>query len=943
MAEPANEACEEKEEEKMEEEEDDGDRMALVEPPGGRHCTDAWCLIVLVLAWMAYIVVTVIGMADGNPAKLYLPRDYAGSYCGVEANWNDGPNLQDAESLTYTMNVTATTDTIVKKFLCSTAVSNQLAGGGGLSALLNDSEVMQYRCDCCLDPCKTCTGAYEVGGDLQNGAEAKSKIGDMMTDLHGDGSDLFNSGGANGDSFANMWSDATKYLNAVCMPNCQETVGDTPRRWVYTMAPDDPLKYYWDLLANSTDTETTLKETIETYFTFDAIPESRCPYHESLCIPFPGVDLKDSEMGYCTFEMASSVSSSIGSEAAEAMASAASDAIASGATETFGQWFGDFERAIPAFILMAFSSFVVGIIFMVLLRMFVKICTWTAIFMVFVALMLGGGVSYVRSFQCAGMGMFETTSSVASAAVVAATTTVNGEARSEELTGDGADYEGAQYKTRGAYTCAKWGEGIAAENGYNSSEYPDSKLEENYCRNPYKEGDINKGTTIWCYTTDATVTWQECDPVGVIKPICTNGYAVNDETIRQCLEILAYVLWAFAIIYLLALLFLRKRIQLAVAVNECAAKFVAQHPLVLLVPIIQGLIGVLWIALWAASASFLLSQVPDGYTPKGVYATYAEAYGTSKDPGACTGEWPTGSVYRDDNRCDTVTVDGQEIQACWRCSPPRYVFDARFMVSFFVFLWNNALNVAIGQCLIAGAAGVWFFTTNEKKGTKKAIQRGARNVFRYHLGSVAFGAFIIAVIQMIRAILYYYEQQAKAQKNRVMVLILKICRCLMWCFEKCMKFLNKNAYIQIALVGTNFCTSAKKAFFLILKNAVRFGTVALLGSMIHWIGWIFIVVATVALGYLYLVSLHPDVSMGINLAVYIAVAYVAAQVFMNVFGLAVDTILQCFLVCEEMSLSIGDGGEKGFVPRNMLGLLDIKPPSDDDEKADAKETPETKN
>ena len=40
----------------------------------------------------------------------------------------------------------------------------------------------------------------------------------------------------------------------------------------------------------------------------------------------------------------------------------------------------------------------------------------------------------------------------------------------------------------------------------------------------------------------------------------------------------------------------------------------------------------------------------------------------------------------------------------------------------------------------------------------------------------------------------------------------------------------RNAYIQIALMGTNFCVSAKKAFFLILRNAFRFGTVAILGA-----------------------------------------------------------------------------------------------------------------
>jgi len=39
--------------------------------------------------------------------------------------------------------------------------------------------------------------------------------------------------------------------------------------------------------------------------------------------------------------------------------------------------------------------------------------------------------------------------------------------------------------------------------------------------------------------------------------------------------------------------------------------------------------------------------------------------------------------------------------------------------------------------------------------------------------------------------------------------------------EKFLKFLNKNAYIMIAVHGKNFCTSAKNAFFLLMRNIVR--------------------------------------------------------------------------------------------------------------------------
>merc|ERR1712070_341341 len=102
------------------------------------------------------------------------------------------------------------------------------------------------------------------------------------------------------------------------------------------------------------------------------------------------------------------------------------------------------------------------------------------------------------------------------------------------------------------------------------------------------------------------------------------------------------------------------------------------------------------------------------------------------------------------------------------------------------------------------------------------------------------------------------EKQASAAKNRVLVLVLKALQCCIWCFEKCLKYLNKNAYIQIALVGKGFCTSAKAAFFLIFRNMARFGAVAMLGSIIYYVGIVFITVGTTVLGYFLLKALHPE-------------------------------------------------------------------------------------
>merc|ERR1719436_818154 len=140
----------------------------------------------------------------------------------------------------------------------------------------------------------------------------------------------------------------------------------------------------------------------------------------------------------------------------------------------------------------------------------------------------------------------------------------------------------------------------------------------------------------------------------------------------------------------------------------------------------------------------------------------------------------------------------------------------------------------------------------------------------------------------------------------------------LWCFEKCVQFLNKNAYIQIALLGTNFCTSAKNAFFLILRNAGRFGTMMILGNIIRFIGMSFIVVASTLSGYFILELMHPRAPPTFPVLIYFSVAYVVAKLYMNVFGLAVDTALQCFIIVEEHKI------DAEFVPKLLRKFVDHK-------------------
>ena len=54
---------------------------------------------------------------------------------------------------------------------------------------------------------------------------------------------------------------------------------------------------------------------------------------------------------------------------------------------------------------------------------------------------------------------------------------------------------------------------------------------------------------------------------------------------------------------------------------------------------------------------------------------------------------------------------------------------------------------------------------------------------------------------------------------------------LLWLLENCIKYISKNAYIQIALTNNSFFKSAWNAFALIIKHAHRFGFTATIGGV----------------------------------------------------------------------------------------------------------------
>jgi len=103
--------------------------------------------------------------------------------------------------------------------------------------------------------------------------------------------------------------------------------------------------------------------------------------------------------------------------------------------------------------------------------------------------------------------------------------------------------------------------------------------------------------------------------------------------------------------------------------------------------------------------------------------------------------------------------------------------------------------MAFSLFVIASSACIWYFSQNDcHLPVTKSFYRG----IRYHLGSLAFGALLVTIVQMIRIVLNYLKAKADASgatKNFMVKALFIYLNYYLWYVERVIQFINRNAYI----------------------------------------------------------------------------------------------------------------------------------------------------
>jgi len=201
----------------------------------------------------------------------------------------------------------------------------------------------------------------------------------------------------------------------------------------------------------------------------------------------------------------------------------------------------------------------------------------------------------------------------------------------------------------------------------------------------------------------------------------------------------------------------------------------------------------------------------------------------------------------------------------------------------------------------------WYFSDSRLELTHHILSRSAYNAFRYHLGSLAFGSLLLAIIKFIKWYFVFLKEKVHKEgldKNCCVKFLCCCVGCYVACFERFIKFIDKHAYIQVALSGDNFCKAAKNAFEITLENAARFAALGSIGDIFTFIGKFFITTLSSYFGFLIIThsSIYSDhIQSPIPATVvFIIISYSVSGLFVGVYEMSCDTIIQVFLVDEKI-------------------------------------------
>jgi len=357
---------------------------------------------------------------------------------------------------------------------------------------------------------------------------------------------------------------------------------------------------------------------------------------------------------------------------------------------------------------------------------------------------------------------------------------------------------------------------------------------------------------------------------GVVAIIGLGGYVLNMGMKQQQegIMVVGYVIFGLAALLVLLIILLRNKIALTCAMFKEACRGV-QHNTALF-PVLAVVVAAFlaFAAFWVASFVYLWS-IPD----------------------------------------DSVQPLPDQV--------PKFNESVRNLLLYqvFAFFWISAFLSAVYQHVFAGSVAGWYFS-RDVVSAGKIRENAVSSLFHAvttSFGSLAFGALVLAIVQFLNFLLELTKKSNT--KNKFLVCLISCLQCLLACIQGIVQYINKFAYIYVAMHGYSFCHAARECFDLVSRNFFSAVIMDTITGFVLFVGKaLFTALCTIVTIAILDAQNRPLTAVTLGLCV--VISFTVLHIISHVIGVSVDTVFICYL--EDLELN---KGENMYISPDLHALL----------------------
>ncbi|GBG82357.1 hypothetical protein CBR_g34641 [Chara braunii] len=371
------------------------------------------------------------------------------------------------------------------------------------------------------------------------------------------------------------------------------------------------------------------------------------------------------------------------------------------------------------------------------------------------------------------------------------------------------------------------------------------------------------------------------------------------EAERNDLRIVAVLFTVLVAVLILFSLVMLRRLHFAAGILKVASKAMVAIPSLLVFPIFPFVVAVAFGIYWVLVAMYLFSA------------------------GEITRrQCSSGADCRSYSVPLLETVTGPE-----HCCGYDITFNSKLKWAMVYHIlgcfWTLQFIVACSMTIIAGAVASFYWAKSDYATLPyHPVMNATRRTLVYSLGSMALGSLVVAAVELIRWFCDYLRRKLIADDNSVLRYVCCCTECCLVCLDYVVKFINRNAYIMIAIKGFSFCEAAGKASVLIVDNVLRVAAVNVIGDFALFLAKLMVSFACAFFAFVMLEDRRyregeARVSSPLAPVLFcMGVSFIVAYIFFTVVEMAMDTILLSFCEdCEE------NNNIPRFAPRLLMDTL----------------------